>query len=119
LCLILYHLPELAQCFCFSHVDSRVPLSFPTRRSSDLRPAPPTAPAGPGLDRAGLGRFGSSGSLLPTAAGIPPKWPHRLPGRPPPDRKSTRLNSKSRENLVCRLLLEKKNTHKTIQRHIT
>src|SRR5207302_7414841 len=26
----------------------------------------------------------------------------------PPDRKSTRLNSKSRENLVCRLLLEKK-----------
>src|SRR5690606_42053298 len=27
------------------------------------------------------------------------------------DRKSTRLNSKSRENLVCRLLLEKKNTN--------
>src|SRR5690606_42047350 len=26
----------------------------------------------------------------------------------PQDRKSTRLNSKSRENLVCRLLLEKK-----------
>src|SRR5436309_6006972 len=28
-----------------------------------------------------------------------------------PDRKSTRLNSKSRENLVCRLLLEKKNNN--------
>src|SRR5436309_8290961 len=35
----------------------------------------------------------------------------RAHGRPLPrvqDRKSTRLNSRSRENLVCRLLLEKK-----------
>src|SRR3712207_8166448 len=32
------------------------------------------------------------------------------------DRKSTRLNSQSRQYLVCRLLLEKKNTHRTVIR---
>src|SRR3546814_6133843 len=35
----------------------------------------------------------------------------------PPDRKSTRLNSVTNAHLVCRLLLEKKNTTHTNKRH--
>src|SRR3546814_6873809 len=54
-------------------------------------------------------------------------WGRPRPGRPGtartasyrtdrPDRKSTRLNSVTNAHLVCRLLLEKKKTQKTIRR---
>src|SRR3712207_7287506 len=66
--------------------------SRPWRSSlaSERRFARPPAPGKRGLRRPSLDR--------PAAA-----WRH-----PPRDRKSTRLNSQSRQYLVCRLLLEKK-----------
>src|SRR2546430_11131529 len=46
------------------------------------------------------------------ACSAPPRWcgrrAPRSPTRPRRDRKSTRLNSSHSQNLVCRLLLEKK-----------
>src|SRR3712207_8022197 len=56
--------------------------------------------------------------VLVEHAVVPPGkgGPHQLPAKVP-DRKSTRLNSQSRQYLVCRLLLEKKNIkHQTFRR---
>src|SRR5690606_40089781 len=73
--------------------------SFPTRRSSDLpsaaRPAPPVA----------------ARSLSVVAGICLVHFPRRAACQrqlKAKDRKSTRLKLQSRENLVCRLLLEKK-----------
>src|SRR5690606_39612670 len=84
--------------------------SFPTRRSSDL---------------GGVRRPLEAGAVLPPAlaAAAPPAGPRSLPGRrllpafaPPGARRQAARRSEehtselqSRENLVCRLLLEKKN----------
>src|SRR5690606_39880286 len=94
-------------------------LAFPARRSSDLLVRLPGQFVRPRGSAAGAGRGEPGGELLGRAELVPRIGPG-LGGvggedrrRPvlrsrTPDRKSTRLNSQSRENLVCRLLLEKK-----------
>src|SRR5690606_41524716 len=92
-------------------------LPLPTRRSSDLlRPRPPL-PARPRADR------GVSGDRLHVARRVRPARPrllHQGPARLPPAPPQLRERSlrseehtselQSRENLVCRLLLETKKT---------
>src|SRR5690606_40296922 len=107
----------LATSFSNPYGSRRDPLSFPTRRSSDLqqsrrdthRCAAPSLPAaGSRITPGGSPTRGSgtcwpapNGSTCPSAEkrGKTSDWPV--------DRKSTR-QLQSRENLVCRLLLEKK-----------
>src|SRR5690606_42133911 len=88
---------------------------FPTRRSSDLAGHGPRAravfrrvgePLLRPLERAGTG--------LPGQPGLPPRQGFRPGDRRPGDRRSEEHTSElqSRENLVCRLLLEKKKKRK-------
>src|SRR5699024_12381041 len=86
----------------FSHRPGALPdlHSFPTRRSSDLRPrSPPASPRWP---------------TAPTAAApcaSPPPAAGSSGSNPPAGRRSEEHTSElqSRFDLVCRLLLEKKN----------
>src|SRR5690606_41273500 len=96
--------------FLYSPGDHCVLPSFPTRRSSDL-PLQPVSPFR--WPRTGDGR------PRPSADARPPGRPSACGGRHAPLRASSRLSVQarseehtselqSRENLVCRLLLEKK-----------
>src|SRR5690606_42011362 len=91
----------------------RVLPSFPTRRSSDLRQAPD--PRSSGAVPGGL-RLHRAGRLRPELRRLPRPGVLRVPGAWLPgagaDRRSEEHTSElqSRENLVCRLLLEKKKT---------
>src|SRR5690606_41910109 len=80
--------------FSDSSGDHRDLNSFPTRRSSDLRQPHPG---------------GAVGHPAPQIC------PHPVPVPHPPDPRSEEHTSElqSRENLVCRLLLEKKKYHST------
>src|SRR5690606_41837054 len=93
-------------------------LPFPTRRSSDLTWAPPTATSTTATLLKAT-RCGPSSSRA--SCSLRPSTPRRS-GRPPSGsstgapRRTSRSRSEehtselqSRENLVCRLLLEKKN----------
>src|SRR5207302_11412804 len=116
------HVPRCSTCvlFLFQHyVNHRDLHSFPTRRSSDLG-APQEQPAAP-RGRAVL-------RLLPVGRGhgrrrAPPARPR---ARPPHDRLRQVVRSEehtselqSRENLVCRLLLEKKKNKTTTARELS
>src|SRR5690606_40275590 len=83
--------------------------SFPTRRSSDLSAAPPT------WSRKSPPRPASRAPAWNRSP--PPSASWRRPPRPTPPRprRSEEHTSElqSRENLVCRLLLEKKKTNLT------
>src|SRR5207302_4536570 len=89
--------------------------SFPTRRSSDLRPAPDLdaldQPALTGLPPGGAAAL-AAGLALPHAARRQARLHAKRRGRPRKraDKRSEEHTSElqSRENLVCRLLLEKK-----------
>src|SRR5439155_24053158 len=77
--------------------------SFPTRRSSDLRPRPRIAAWRPDLDRHGEGRGG------------PPRTRARRRARERRHRPRSEEHTselQSRGHLVCRLLLEKKKRSK-------
>src|SRR5690606_41697127 len=103
----------------YSYSAHPYPLSFPTRRSSDLREAPshplqPRAPATcpPGGDADRVRVWGTDGPSWPWCFSSARRRP--LPSRPPLPRSPPQLRSEehtselqSRENLVCRLLLEK------------
>src|SRR5690606_41732135 len=102
---------RVCSCSCCS-VDHRDLHSFPTRRSSDLpgRPPPPPPTTRPRRCR---------GWPPPAPAPRRPRRWRSAPGRrtppgPPPPRAARHRSEEhtselqSRENLVCRLLLEKK-----------
>src|SRR5207249_10851602 len=88
--------------------------SFPTRRSSDLLRESPTRASPPGRSSLRCGepaRLGAGSLQKRRGSGVEQLGGDlRLPAprRAGSDRKSTRLNSQSRFDLVCRLLLEKK-----------
>src|SRR5690606_39968193 len=101
-----------------AHPSPRDPLSFPTRRSSDLSPGRHARRAGlsePGQHDPGARARLGGGVRGPQVAWHPhqkcrgPAW---FAGKlyPPDGRRSEEHTSElqSRENLVCRLLLEKK-----------
>src|SRR5205085_8362912 len=92
--------------------------SFPTRRSSDLHGARPSG-AGGRVDGPGRALGGLCPALVPDPEVLRLAVTIRTEQREvfksvvvanavAVDRKSTRLNSSSQSNLVCRLLLEKK-----------
>src|SRR5205085_7602621 len=92
--------------------------SFPTRRSSDLFRSPSSNPRFGMNSRpfrhsytplALLARFG----LLSVAANL--VWAQTAPAGLRSEEHTSELQSQS--NLVCRLLLEKKNNYKTYDRH--
>src|SRR3546814_6649157 len=98
----------------------------PPRRPAAERMAvtPPAARrAGHRRSRHGVGQGGATHRAAPIfhrpdfpdpdPAGARPRAPLSLHPQPRPDRKSTRLNSVTNAHLVCRLLLEKKNTKTT------
>src|SRR5690606_41047473 len=91
-------------------------LSFPTRRSSDLRPPLGRLAGGSGGGRPAESRGGGGlGRDEPPARHRlgPGREPQRLPGLPldgPLRSEEHTSELQSRENLVCRLLLEKKKT---------
>src|SRR5690606_41530853 len=87
----------IESCLFFSCYDHHRDLhSFPTRRSSDLGRPPSLEP--PRQDGRGRSRCAEGGELP-----CPP------PSSPPPGRSEEHTSElQSRENLVCRLLLEKK-----------
>src|SRR5690606_41075842 len=93
--------------------------SFPTRRSSDLVPPLETTRLPP--EQAGAET--SCTRPAPASPGTPPRcWPaHQVCGATPlpSARRSEEHTSElqSRENLVCRLLLEKKKTIKRDSLH--
>src|SRR5690606_40939024 len=98
----------------FSHRSGRprVPLSFPTRRSSDLR-TPGSGMRGARRPIGGTFELKVSDTLWVSDTFLEGIGAHsrRMTARrewAPIDRKSTRLNSSHVKNLVCRLLLEKK-----------
>src|SRR5690606_41244620 len=92
--------------------------SSPTRRSSDLpspghtphHPHPEPVPSPP---RRRNESEGTDGRNTGTHAGRRAPHPHRRGHPPAPPKRSEEHTSElqSRENLVCRLLLEKKKTH--------
>src|SRR5690606_41733048 len=95
-------------------VAHRHPHSFPTRRSSDLKDR--TSPARPRGQALPPGRPGPARQGVPygSAASFPGRMPTLAIDRPvPPTGGAGRSEEhtselQSRENLVCRLLLEKK-----------
>src|SRR5690606_41022427 len=100
---------------CYPH--SRLP--FPTRRSSDLRPASRTAPSRGSSSSlrsrhrtspAGWWRLSSTVGLpsrQSTPPSSPPSWSQRCREATTPSSRSEEHTSElqSRENIVCRLLL--------------
>src|SRR5207302_10897047 len=99
----IYNSQTTAHFFIYQYGDQRDLHSFPTRRSSDLAENTlVTKPLGtPGFARA---KTGMHGALI--------RWPAAEPARS--EEHTSELQS--RENLVCRLLLEKKKEY-DIQRH--
>src|SRR5690606_41513776 len=96
------------------HGDPGVPPSFPTRRSSDLWQDPAGAPAY-------QVHVGVPGTLLPMGTTSEQQW--QMEGLEARSEEHT-SELQSRENLVCRLLLEKKKYKKggggwTMNVHIT
>src|SRR5205807_8709364 len=94
------------QLFLFQHhADHRYLHSFPTRRSSDLHPTGPNSDgwAGPGHESGAEGEGGGAGKFLPYRR-------DDLLARPRSEEHTSELQSPCK--LVCRLLLEKKNTSK-------
>src|SRR5258707_8391453 len=81
-------------------------MSRPLRSVIDTPRCPNTRPAPALMTMAMPAITAKAAKRLP----LTPHCGRRKPGSvsSPPDRKSTRLNSKSRQYLVCRLLLEKK-----------
>src|SRR5690606_39883610 len=105
-------------CLCFSQYSAayRDLLSFPTRRSSDLRSVA-TADGGGSSPHSASTRASIVTTVLRLASSSASaaRW-FRLPsGRASPSSRSEEHTSElqSRENLVCRLLLEKKKTKYT------
>src|SRR5690606_41575195 len=109
--------PTLSFCPCYGALPA-LP-SFPTRRSSDL-----AAPSGPpsvrradrpvwwrATVRALAGRTLAAGRRYPGTELCP--WPGRLRLVARSEEHTSELQS--RENLVCRLLLEKKKSHRHIE----
>src|SRR5437868_12340746 len=93
--------------YFYSSPDHQHLPSFPTRRSSDLRRSSNTTITSPGCRR----HAGSRSSSRPASACTtsPKAW--RSDSRPPEKLRSEEHTSElqSRFDLVCRLLLEKKN----------
>src|SRR5690606_41934900 len=98
------------------HYVHRAHPTFPPRRSSDLsaatcspRSASRTRPATPPRPCGSAWRWPSSGSYEGTGRPWRPgrAW-HSTPRGPPPRSEEHTSELQSRENLVCRLLLEKK-----------
>src|SRR5690606_39412975 len=101
--------PSLTCTFFFARSAAHRDLhSFPTRRSSDLHPR--TA-AGRGVCAPFWPTVPPAAGARPAVAGLPRA---RTAGiRPVPPRSEEHTSElQSRENLVCRLLLEKKKQHK-------
>src|SRR5947209_16601827 len=91
--------PDLSSFVLFSYTAAPRDLdSFPTRRSSDLRLLP-------------AGARGAAVPRGPAAGGQPDRRPVLAGGRRPESARSEEHTSElqSRQYLVCRLLLEKKN----------
>src|SRR5690606_41517251 len=88
---------------CSGHADHPGLLSFPTRRSSDLRPTCGISPSRPCAARsaAASSRVSPSSFFSVGAAAWPPRSEEHT------------SELQSRENLVCRLLLEKKKAAST------
>src|SRR5690606_42010517 len=107
--------PSLLLCWSDSARHLRALHSFPTRRSSDLSNRPSAQPSR--IERAQRGNRLSS---QPSARGVARSRSHGSGprSRPLAIRRSTRSEEhtselQSRENLVCRLLLEKKKKKRT------
>src|SRR5690606_41581918 len=98
-----------------SYFDYRDLLSFPTRRSSDLGApsSPPARPAGAILRRSLIKlKVTGSRASISRISPSPPRWAPRPPEPRRNDRSEEHTSElQSRENLVCRLLLEKKKTN--------
>src|SRR5690606_40793010 len=101
-----YSPPRTHLTCCFS--DSAAPRalhSFPTRRSSDLRGGPGQRRRTAPRHRAGTARL-SDRDVHPVSGSGAADGRARAPRRPRSEEHTSELQS--RENLVCRLLLEKK-----------
>src|SRR5690606_40374874 len=106
----LTSVPSVAQyafpvSFLYCHAAHRDLHSFPTRRSSDLDRPARHAPHSPIGERAGSASP-TAGSPARPAPGLHPCSPRSTPDRTRSEEHTSELQS--RENLVCRLLLEKK-----------
>src|SRR5207247_4571791 len=110
---------SLSVIFLTAYRPSRYPHSFPTRRSSDLGPSQAERRSAP--ERAAVRAAhrpcggGTRDALLPRAGRR--EYGARRPIRQPPQFERSEEHTseiQSRVDLVCRLLLEKKNKQDTI-----
>src|SRR5690606_40987926 len=99
--------PPLRSSVLSSCGDTRQTTSFPTRRSSDLHSvgASPSVRLGRADNSGAAGGHSHPGRVL-----LPDGVAGSIVGAPPRSEEHT-SELQSRENLVCRLLLEKKKTH--------
>src|SRR5690606_41762812 len=96
-------------CVVQLYCDPRVLHSFPTRRSSDLGGTPRLQGGRCCRKTRTTGRPGSSRALLYRSQGVRSRIAWMRDPRPNPLRSEEHTSElQSRENLVCRLLLEKK-----------
>src|SRR5690606_40272021 len=106
-------------CFFFSGYFAYLSLpSFPTRRSSDLGVWPPRGVPGDVPSRRSRARVrGGHGAAAgcACATGRPRRTAHRRRPRTRARSEEHTSELQSRENLVCRLLLEKKKNKRKIQ----
>src|SRR5690606_40665468 len=101
--------------YCIPH--HRLLHSFPTRRSSDLTARIPSAP--PLLDASPLPVVVAAAAAGADAAGRPGASRGVAVLRPGQRSEEHTSELQSRENLVCRLLLEKKKRNKQTNMHRT
>src|SRR5690606_42018378 len=100
--------PPSTLCFLSSFAAHRAPHAFPTRRSSDLCgnsiSAPPPAATGAWPTKALRSSKHAITTAIRSRSRFVPKW-----GAAQARSEEHTSELQSRENLVCRLLLEKKN----------